>query len=393
MIMNFHVNNLLARFVYPFYVLIPNWFWGIVIKREKKMSPTFIRLQHFVLASLIAAGTIHLSLSFAEAAPTSLTNDFLPRDAVPPSIDSNFAIGLAVQPRVSSDSHVDCVLDPSDSRCGAPPLLRRTISDDRIASMMSSLERFSALGDDPTHMKDRFYILTSQGWVIFRIMTTPEASIEAKATARVARRKYSEFLSSRPFQKLMGKMATRDLGNLLLHLRVRDPESHDSAVTPVVLQCLQRADISTDFTATTQAYVVANEVVNLLDDPNASMEYPNPISEHGVFKPNEYLSKYRDLLIRQEYIPWPGDANIDNTINHHESTAATSQSRVDVREGYITGILLRYSQWAKSKDKVKLVDLQKHFEGELKRNPPLPPAIRVVLKAYLWVLSDRNAVS
>ncbi|KAG6847118.1 hypothetical protein H0H93_009991 [Arthromyces matolae] len=347
------------------------------------MSPSFIRFKHFILpVLLVAAGTIPLSALFVEAAPMPpTTNELLLRDAVPPSIDSNFA----------SDSHVDCTLDSSNSRCGAPTLIRRTTDDETVREFKSQVDHFFALGDDPVHREERIKILFAQGWDIYKIMTSQEASSKLKAAARVARFRFSKFVSTPHFRPLMDKISTKGLGILLLYLGVRDPKAHDSAITPVILHWLERGDITdigNGIDGTIQVSAVANEVVNLLEDSTASEDHPDPMSQNGVFKPKKYLPTYRDLLLRQDYVPWPGDANVDKAIIDNESMAATSPNRVDVRKAYITGILLRYSQWAKSKDKDKLVALKKHFEGQITQKPELPPTVRVVLKAYLLALSD-----
>ncbi|KAG6846993.1 hypothetical protein H0H93_010720 [Arthromyces matolae] len=262
-----------------------------------------------------------------------------------------------------------------DSRCRPPPpgLIRRDDSN-RITSINDSLERFFTLGDE--HMTERINILTSQAWVVFKIMdtTVTEPSPELKATATVAHDKLSEFVGTRPFQNMIGMFATKALGHLLIHLQIINAEPHSSAVTPVVLQWLQREDISMIFSGTLQALVAASEIVNLLHDPNASLDHPDPLSPNGVYTPTKYLPKYRYLLLNKNYVRWPGDDNVDDEIINNKSN--------------ITGILLRYSDWAKSKDKNKLVDLKKRFEDQLKQKPQLPPSVRVVLKAYLWALSD-----
>ncbi|KAG6819325.1 hypothetical protein H0H93_012926 [Arthromyces matolae] len=369
------------------------------------MSPTFIRLTHFVLASLIAAGTIHLSSSFAEAAPTSLTNDLLPRDAVPPSVSSNFAIGLAIPTRIiSSDSYVDCLLDPTNSRCGAPTLIRRadTVSNhdesQQIAEINNALASFFALRDsgDPAHITNRIEILNSLALGISRIMSNPKPSKDLNGTALAARLRLTEFVKSRRFQDLTPVMTTLQLKDLLTALGVMEPAAvpggsislHDPALTPIVLQLLQKNDPDKHLLCTAdRIFLAANQIVNLLDNPKASLENSDPITGHGIYKPAEYLPTYHNWLVSQRYEPWPNVYEVDNVQRKHDSFQG--EPRQLVLES-IAGILLRYTRYVKWKPYGKsfLPDIKKRFNAQLDQDPPLPLEARVVIKAYLWTLPE-----
>ncbi|KAG6848925.1 hypothetical protein H0H93_012735 [Arthromyces matolae] len=337
------------------------------------MSPTFIRLKHFVLASLIAVAAIHPSSSIAAAAPTPapLTNELLSRESLLPHINSDFGLSVPML---------------------RPTLIRRNNDEDNIHSINAEWNKFCEWAKKPKRKKQRVGILVSQTKHLYEILHPapghPRPSIVLENTAREALDNYFSFIVHPSFEdsELMDEISTMNLQVVLAQFGVLDPnELHDPRLSHVVLYWLKRGDINIYCRDTTQVFALANDVITLLEHSKSSE--PHIIPEHPDFKPTDNLSDYHKLLTEQHYIPWPQEGNIETIIEKLEkSWPATDQNEQTARSQYITAILLRYTRWKRSRDMtMELGALVTHFNNELTR--PIPPEAKIVIKAYLWVLT------
>ncbi|KAG6824799.1 hypothetical protein H0H93_001523, partial [Arthromyces matolae] len=220
---------------------------------------------------------------------------------------------------------------------------------------------------------------------ISRIMSSPKLSEKLKATALATRLRFTEFVTSPRFQDFMGPMTIEQLATVMRGLGAMEPESsHDPALTPIVFQLLEKMDPDKHLCTADRIFLAGNQIFNLRENPKALLEYPDPISGHGVYTPNDYLPTYHNWLMSQEYEPWPGVYEVDKVQKKHEGFQG--EPRELVLES-IAGILLRYTQWKKYHFMQDiLADLKFRFKGQLAQHPPLPLETRVVLKAYLWAL-------
>ncbi|KAG6819192.1 hypothetical protein H0H93_014469 [Arthromyces matolae] len=333
---------------------------------------------------------MHLSSSIAAAAPTPspLTNELLSRESLPPQSHINSDFGPSV-PILPSDIDPNCQLDQFDSRCAGLKLIRRNNEEDEIHHINAEWNRFCDLPKDEKHRKERIGILVSQTKHL-RPIVHPNPSTPLQRTAKVAFDNYLGSVIHHSFEdsELMDEINTMDLQVLLTQFGVMDASKlHDPRLTHVVLYWLRREDINLYCRPTTQVFALANDVITLLKD-SKSLD-PHPTLEDPHFKPKDNLTEYYKLLKGQHYnIPLPEHGDINTTIKEYESRDATDQNTA--RSEYISAILLRYTCWKKSRDLImELGPLVDHFDNELKR-PTLSLEAKIVIKAYLWVLTGRE---
>ncbi|KAG6818313.1 hypothetical protein H0H93_006045 [Arthromyces matolae] len=352
------------------------------------MSPTFIRLKHFVLASLIASAAIHLSPSFAAAAPTPFTNDLLPWGSLLPSINSDF--GLL---KTSSNDDIHCGPDKFHPRCEGPALKRR--NNDDIISTPHTIDglrkKFQKLPKDLEHMEECIQILLDQEKLSLEIIWKWRGADEQKTLSQPvmdaldARLEYSQFVSGLSFKSYIKKGITAlRLQRILESVGMLEP-SHAVNLTPVVFDWLNMP--KNDYPPTVKAYVVANELQILTMALGGRPLFPQLTEPNDKEVAKEYIPRYCALLMDQKYVPWPADEDIDKAIQRHESHAPTAPPSREHLVDLISAILLRYTQWerSESKDKGKRLEaLEKHFRSEFE-SQTLPMQVKVVIAAYLTI--------
>ncbi|KAG6848967.1 hypothetical protein H0H93_012402, partial [Arthromyces matolae] len=262
------------------------------------MSPTFIRLKHLVLASLIAAAVVHQSSSFAEAAPTPpLTNKLLSRDslALAPSVNSDFFVTI---PIISSDADSDiaigCEQDQfaNDPRCVEAPTLIRRDSDDPQKDVETQWTRFNNSGSGNDTFDKRMEILVDNVEYLAVIWNreTPRPTWLKDAFHRY----YRFFLSSEAQDQMIRLSISRLSAVLNAFGTMGFTEPHEFRLTKVLYHYLTMGNINTYCLPTMQLWGIAREIAGLQEDLSSTdhREEKRQIVE-------KFLPKFRDLLKRQ----------------------------------------------------------------------------------------------
>ncbi|KAG6848924.1 hypothetical protein H0H93_012734 [Arthromyces matolae] len=339
------------------------------------MSPTFIRLKYYVLASLIAAASIHQSSSFAEAAPTptSLTNELLLWDSLLPGyINSDFLDLTTPMTSSDTDSDFDCSLDQpaSDRRCVAPLTLIRRNNDD--AAIEAQLEEFERLGTQgKVTFEEQMNILSTQVAIL-----APQHVASTSEVVKKAWNFYLHFLHSDTFRDLMSGISAKILTSALNSFGLMPPfhQKHHCRITEVVYKYLRTKDIDKCLPLTEQALLISREIVELRD-PSPALDELLPVTpEERKAIAEKYLPLFGALLEKRTY----QDVSIHLGI-------PTGKSRSEA----IGGISSRYMEWKQhheQRDAYSTIKLEDDYERELK--DAKDGFVKTVLRAYIWLLSQ-----